>query len=67
MSLQTLNGFSQAIQCQSCRLQYESWLLESMLLPMKHYVPCLPDMSDLDTVLAAPSQPNKMRGDITKR
>ena len=32
--------------------QYESWLLESMLLPMQHYVPCLPDMSDLDTVLA---------------
>lgn len=31
--------------------RYESWLLESRLVPMRHYVPVSPDWSDLDKVL----------------
>lgn len=32
--------------------RYETWLLESQLKPMVHYVPVKPDFSDLDKVLA---------------
>lgn len=31
--------------------RFETWLLESQLKPMVHYVPVKPDFSDLDTVL----------------